>query len=181
MSWIGRLFGTKRLDNELDAELRFHIDRLADDLMASGMPPEEAHREAALRFGGEAQVAEECRDARGTARVESIIQDLKYAVRVLAKTPTVTATAIFATALAIGANTIIFSGVHALLLKPLPYPGEDRLFMLFGKIPGENASHSLRASFVATFHAESADPGAATGATHQRERRLNESRCHAAM
>ena len=138
MAWIRRLFGEKRLNAELHAELRFHVDRLADDLMAQGMQPEDARREATLRFGGETQIAEDCRDVRGTARVESLTQDLRYAIRVLAKTPPVTATAVLAIALAISTNTLIFSGVHALLIKPLPYPGADSLFMLFGKIRGED-------------------------------------------
>lgn len=138
MSWIRRLFAGRRLNAELHAELRFHVDRLADDLMARGMAPEDARREATLRFGGETQIAEDCRDVRGTARVESFVQDLRYAIRVLAKTPPVTATAVLAIALAISTNTLIFSGVHALLLKPLPYPVPDRLFMLFGEIHGED-------------------------------------------
>ena len=70
--------------------------------------------------------------------MDTILQDLRYAFRLLSKTPAVTATVVAAIGLAIGANTLIFSGVHALLLKPLPYPDEDRLFMLFGKIPGES-------------------------------------------
>ena len=135
--WIQRLFRRSRQDQQLEAELSFHLEQLAQELMRKGVPEEEARRQAALQFGGKTQVAEECREARGTARVESVFQDLRYAVRVLAKTPSVTITAVLALALAIGANTVIFSGVHALLLKPLPFPQEQNLFMVHGRIPGQ--------------------------------------------
>lgn len=138
MSWIQRFINRKRLDRQLADELKFHYDQLAEDLLRQGMTPEQARREAALRFGGQSQVAEECRDARGTVRVESLVRDVKYAIRVLAKSPKSIVMAVAAMALAIGANTVIFSGVHALLIKPLPYPEEEELFMLFGAIPGES-------------------------------------------
>jgi putative ABC transport system permease protein len=138
MSWIGRLLHRSRLESQLDAELGFHIDQLAQDLERQGLSPQEARRQARLRFGGGAQITEECRDARGTARIESLIQDLKHALRILAKSPAVTVPGIVALALAIGANTVIFSAVYALLLKPLPYPDERNLFMIFSKVAGED-------------------------------------------
>jgi putative ABC transport system permease protein len=119
-----------RMESEMDAELRFHIEARAEDLIRSGVPREEALRRARIEFGGMELTKEECRDARGTNLIESLLQDIRFGLRMLRKSPGFTAVAILTLALGIGANTAIFSYVDAWMIKPLPYPHADRLMTL---------------------------------------------------
>ena len=137
MRWIQRLrlrlrslFRSARVEQELDEELRYHVDRLVDDFLAAGLPPSEARHQALREMGAIEQRKEECRDARGLALVDSLRQDIGYALRALRKSPGFSAVAIVSLAIGIGANTTIFTFVNAVLLEPLPYPGSDRLVTL---------------------------------------------------
>ena len=127
MTWWQRLRGHGRLEDELDAELRFHFDRLVADYTAEGLSEEEARRRARAEFGGVEAIKDDCREARGTRWAHDLTQAVRYSARRLVKERRVTLVAVLALALGIGVNNTQFTVVNAICIRGLPIPGVERL------------------------------------------------------
>ncbi|SRR5581483_10514458 len=124
------LLRRKKIEREIDREVRFHIERQMEENLRRGMAPDEARRTARLSVGGVEQIKEECRDARLGRVVETTLEDIRYGLRVLVKNPGFASTAIITLALGIGVNTAIFSVVYGILLRPLPYRNGGEIVVL---------------------------------------------------
>ena len=140
----------EQFDRELAEEMRFHLEMKAEEYVAAGMSPEEARRAARRQFGNETRLRESSRETWGFASMETLLQDVRFGARVLAKHRGFTAVAVVTLALGIGANTAIFSVVNELLLRPLPFRDAGRLVMLWEVSPaGRRQNSTSRANFRA--------------------------------
>lgn len=134
-SWARALAGRRQFEDGLAEEVRQHLEMYADDLVQQGLEREEAMRRARIEFGNLDNVTLDCREARGLRSIDELQQHLRYAVRMLRKSPAFTATALATLALCLGANLAIFAVVDAILLRPLPFPDASRLVSLYNTYP----------------------------------------------
>jgi predicted permease len=121
--------------------LRLHIESYAEDLARSGLPGQEALRRARLEFGGLEQTKEQCRDARGITPIHSLLQDCRYGLRMLSKSPGLTAIVVITLGLGIGVNSSIFSVLNEWLLRPLPVPHPEQIVDLAKNTAGSRLSY----------------------------------------
>jgi len=141
--WLARAiapFGGGRTDSEIDEELRSHIELHVVDNIRAGMTPDDAHREAWMALGGLERTKDEYRDQRGFPVIDSLIRDVRHAIRLLLKSPGFSLTAIAILGLGIGANAAIFSVVNAVVLRPLPFPDPSRIMRVWHTPPREQFS-----------------------------------------
>ena len=124
------LFFKSKMEDELQAELQFHLEREIEENIIRGMTPEEARCAAIRSFGGVERVKEESRDVRGIRLLEELWQDLRFGARMLLKSKGFTTAAALSLALGIGANTALFSLIDAILLKPLPVKQPEQLVVV---------------------------------------------------
>jgi len=136
MGWLRRLFSRERLEADLDKELRFHFESQVADKVRSGISESEARRLTRIEFGGIEQIKEDCRERRGTMWLESLSQDVRYAIRQLRNSPSFTSVALLTLALGIGANTAIFSIIQGTL--ELPYANADRMVVVKNVSPRQS-------------------------------------------
>ena len=170
---VTALFGRDRQERELDEELAAHVEMHVADNLRAGMSPAEARRVALLKLGGIEQTKELYRERRGLPVVEMLVQDATLALRMMRRNPGLTGTALLVLALGIGANTVMFSVVNALLLRPLPYPEAERLQLVqtvdasggeFGTAPPDFYAYRSRSGAFESFSSFYSRPVDLTGA-----------------
>lgn len=151
-AWLVRLSGLfcrERNDADLAAELESHLQMHIEDKVRAGMTPEAARRVALLKLGGIEQTKENYRDRRGLPWLDTLLQDLRFAVRMLSAKPGFTTVAILTLALGIGATTAVFSVVDRVLFRSLPYPHDERLVSFGVKAPFEGIEFMLAPEYAA--------------------------------
>ncbi len=131
LNWLRSVMRRNSAEQELGSELRFHMERQVEENLAAGMSAQEARRAAMREFGGVEQVKEDCRDARRTNYLENLLNDVRFGLRMLRKSPSFTFFAVAVLALGIAANSAIFSIADAVLIRPLPYADANRLVIVW--------------------------------------------------
>jgi predicted permease len=151
--WIRSLTRLGSIERGLDEEIRFHLDQQTERNRHAGMPPEEARRQALVRFGQVDSVRDRTRDQFRPVRFDDLLRDVKYILRGLRRAPGFTAIAVITLSLGIGATTAVFSVVYAVLIKPLPYPHAEDLVSLEHTAPGLNLPNApeMSASLFFTY------------------------------
>src|ERR1700674_1233425 len=142
-SWFLRLrglFGKERRERELAAEMESHLRMHIEDNLRAGMSAAEARRNALIKLGGIEQTKENYRDRRGLPHLETLIQDLRFGVRMLQKNPGFSAIVVFTLALGIAANATIFSFVSAVTFRKPTVSDPDRLMVVYGTSATQNQS-----------------------------------------
>ena len=143
------LLRKSEMEHELDEELRYHVERQTEQNIRLGMNPEDARCAARKAFGGVEQAKERSRDARGVRRLEELWRDLRYGARMLLRNPGFTLIVALTLSLGIGANTAMFSIIHAVLLRPLPYKDAGRLVAVFASPAGQAQTSKVFVSYQA--------------------------------
>lgn len=136
MNSIARLFNRRQRYDDLSVSIEEHIAEKAEELMESGMTRRDAERAARRKFGNVALIQQRSREVWQWQALESILSDLKLALRRLKKSPGFAFTVLLTLAIGIGANTAVFTVIDSILIKPLPYPDSDRLVALWMQAPG---------------------------------------------
>src|ERR1700737_1576234 len=134
-SLLARFFLRAKIDNELEEELGAHIQLHADRLERAGVGRAEAERRARIELGSTARFKEECRDQLGGNFIDTLIQDVRFSVRTLRKSPAFFAVAVITLALGIGATVAAFSVVNAVLLRPFAFSDPQRLIWIYSQRP----------------------------------------------
>lgn len=122
-------------DEGMTDELSFHIEQYTEELIQSGLSTAEAARRARIEFGGRNTIESDCREARGVHLFDELGRQVRYAHRMLRKTPGFTVTALLTLAVCLGANLTIFAVINSILIRPLPFPESDRLVTIFNTYP----------------------------------------------
>src|ERR1700739_3730725 len=138
-SLVARFFRRHRTERDLEEELQSHIYLRVKNLEASGLSPAEAERSARIEFGSPERFKEECRESLAGNFIDVLIQDVRFSLRMLRKSPGFTLVVVSTMALGVGATTSIFSVFDATLLHPLPYPHPDQLVQIVDDLPGVGA------------------------------------------
>ncbi len=140
---LGGWFGRARREREWSAELAAHLELHIEDNLRAGMSPDQARREALLKFGGVESVKESLRDQASLAWLETILRDVRYALRGMARSPGFAVATILSLTLGLGASLAVFTVADNLLVRPLPYFDASRLVMVWESDPKINAEHNV--------------------------------------
>src|SRR5262245_43019336 len=148
MARLRALFRRESVLQDIEEELRIHVEMETETNIKRGMPPDEARSDALKSFGDPVRNTELGYDIRGGGWLETLLQDLRYGARMLMKKPGFTLVTVTTLALGIGANAAIFSFVNAVLLKPLPYPDPERIVSLWEKRPDGGNNYISTLNFL---------------------------------